>query len=97
MRGIEVGALHNPRLPPDHPNVFFLDHASAEGLREKYAADAIMAAHMDQIVEVDYVWSPGQTLSDVVGTMRRLTFYWRRMSWNIYPTQSAGFSRLPTY
>lgn len=67
MRGIEVGALHNPRLPPEHPNVFFLDHASAAELREKYAANAIMVSHMDQIVEVDYVWSPGKSLSEVVG------------------------------
>lgn len=67
MRGLEIGALHNPRLPRDHPNAFFLDHASAEELREKYATNALMVSHVDDIVDVDFVWRPGQTLTEAVG------------------------------
>jgi SAM-dependent methyltransferase len=60
-------ALHNPRLPADHPNAFFLDHASTDELRAKYLTNALMAQHLDQIVDVDYVWKPGRTLAQVVG------------------------------
>ncbi len=67
MRGLEIGALHNPRLPVDHPNSHFLDHATADELRAKYAEDPPMAAHLDEIVDVDYVWHPGMRLRDAVG------------------------------
>jgi SAM-dependent methyltransferase len=67
MRGLEIGALHNPRLPVDHPNSHFLDHATAEELRAKYAEDPPMAGHLDEIVDVDYVWQPGMRLRDAVG------------------------------
>lgn len=67
MRGLEIGALHNPRLPADHPNAFFLDHASADDLRAKYAENAHMVQFMDAIVDVDFVWHPGMTLAEVVG------------------------------
>jgi SAM-dependent methyltransferase len=68
MRGLEIGALHNPRLPVDHPNSRFLDHATADELRAKYAEDPPMAAHLDEIVDVDYVWHPGMRLRDAVGS-----------------------------
>jgi SAM-dependent methyltransferase len=67
MRGLEIGALHNPRLPVDHPNSFFLDHAPADELRAKYGEDPNMATHMAAIVDVDYVWKPGMKLRDAVG------------------------------
>src|SRR5437867_8279485 len=67
MRGLEIGPLHNPRLPRDHPNAFFLDHASADELREKYSNNAHTVAEMENIVDVDFVWKPGLTVQDVVG------------------------------
>jgi SAM-dependent methyltransferase len=68
MRGLEIGALHNPQLPVDHPNSYFLDHATADELRAKYAQDPNMAGHMAAIVDVDYVWKPGTRLRDTVVT-----------------------------
>jgi SAM-dependent methyltransferase len=67
MRGLEIGALHNPQLTVDHPNSYFLDHATADELRAKYAEDPNMASHMAAIVDVDYVWKPGMKLREAVG------------------------------
>ena len=66
MRGIEIGALHNPRLR-DHPNVKYLDHASREELAAKYADNPLMQPEIHRLVEVDYVWRPGTTLAATVG------------------------------
>jgi hypothetical protein len=67
MRGLEIGALHNPRLPVDHPNSYFLDHATADELRAKYAENPLMTEHVAEIVDVDYVWQPGMRLHEAVG------------------------------
>jgi predicted SAM-dependent methyltransferase len=67
MRGLEIGALHHPRLPVDHPNSHFLDHATADELRAKYAQDPNLTAQQKAaIVDVDYVCQPGMTLRDAV-------------------------------
>jgi hypothetical protein len=47
--------------------VQYVDHATTEDLREKYATDTFMAQHLDEIVDVDFVWSGGASLLDVVG------------------------------
>jgi hypothetical protein len=67
MRGIEIGALHNPRVR-DNPNVRYLDHASRDELAAKYAENPHMRSEIDHLVEVDYVWRPGATLAATVGT-----------------------------
>ncbi len=67
MRGLEIGALHNPRLPVGHRNSYFVDRATADELRVKYAEDPAMTAHTAEIVDVDYVWRPGTRLRDAVG------------------------------
>jgi hypothetical protein len=66
--GLEIGPLHSPVAPKREGfRVEVLDHATAAGLRAKYAADP----HVDTaaIEEVDFV-SDGRPLHEVVGTGR---------------------------
>ncbi len=65
--GLEIGPLYTPRFPRSRYQVRYVDHASTEDLREKYASDAFMAQHLDEIVDVDFVWSGSAPLLDVVG------------------------------
>jgi len=74
MVGIEVGALHSPRLPRGEPNVRYLDHATKEELRAKYAENPEAAPQADGLVDVDYVWQPGKRLIDVIGEDAPLDF-----------------------
>jgi SAM-dependent methyltransferase len=67
MRGLEIGALHSPRLRRDQANIRYLDHATKDQLREKYANNPLAAPYADALVDVDYVWSPGRSLRDIVG------------------------------
>ncbi len=67
MRGIEIGPLHNPRLTKDEANIRYLDHASREGLGEKYAGNPEVEPRAAHIVDIDYVWTPGKRLVDIVG------------------------------
>jgi hypothetical protein len=67
--GLEIGPLHAPRFPRDrYPKVRYVDHAPTEELRHKYATDAYMADHLDEIVEVDVVWSGGRRLAEAAGS-----------------------------
>lgn len=61
-RGLEIGALHNPRFATSDPNVFFVDHTDTESLRRKYAQDQNLADHLESLVEVDFVWGGDDTL-----------------------------------
>lgn len=66
-RGLEIGALHNPRFTKADGDIRYLDHATADDLRAKYAGDGNLAPDAHRIVEVDYVWRPGQRVADAVG------------------------------
>lgn len=66
-RGLEIGPLHSPRLPKPFFAVEYVDHASTEELRRKYADDGEMADRLDEIVDVDHVWSGDEPLLFVVG------------------------------
>ncbi len=66
-RGLEIGPLDKPRLAKDRYRVHYVDHASTEDLRQKYAADDAMRDHLDDIVDVDYVWTGAEPLAEVVG------------------------------
>jgi SAM-dependent methyltransferase len=66
-RVLEIGALHNPRLRKDEGNVSYLDLAPTDALRTKYQDNRDAAPHLSALVDVDYVWKPGETLSDAVG------------------------------
>jgi SAM-dependent methyltransferase len=58
MRGIEIGPLCYPLLKREKvPNLFYLDHASRDELRNKYAHDPNVEC--DLIPDIDYVVSDG--------------------------------------
>ena len=67
MRGLEIGALHKPRFDRTRTEVSYVDHAPTDELRHKYATDAAMADHLDEIVDVDFVWAGDRRLADAVG------------------------------
>ena len=67
MRGLEIGALHNPRVRRHQGNIRYLDHASKEGLRKKYANDQDAASQAHNLVDVDYVIEPGQDIAEAIG------------------------------
>ncbi|MDP9075751.1 MAG: class I SAM-dependent methyltransferase [Actinomycetota bacterium] len=74
MKGIEIGPLHNPRIGKETANVRYLDHASADELRAKYAGNPNDLAFYEDIVDVDFVWRPGQTLAETVGEWAPVDF-----------------------
>jgi hypothetical protein len=67
MRGLEIGALNKPRFDRMASDVSYVDHATTDELRHKYATDAVMADHLDEIVEVDVVWAGDRRLAEAVG------------------------------
>jgi SAM-dependent methyltransferase len=66
MRGLEIGPLASPRVGKEEGPVRYLDHASADELRRKYATNAEMQDRLDRIVEVDYVIGDGKRISEAV-------------------------------
>jgi hypothetical protein len=60
-RGFEVGPLDSPIVPRDGADVAYLDHASTDDLRLKYAADP----NVGEIAPVDAVWG-SRRLSSVL-------------------------------
>jgi hypothetical protein len=66
MRGIEIGPLHNPRLSKEEANIRYLDHESKEGLLLKYAGNPEVLRRVEHLVDVDYIWTPGKRMVDVV-------------------------------
>jgi hypothetical protein len=67
MRGIEIGPLASPAVKKAEGEVYYVDHADRIELQAKYANDSYMRTRLDDIVEVDYVLKPDQSLSDLVG------------------------------
>jgi SAM-dependent methyltransferase len=63
--GLEIGPLSHPLVTKAESNgqIFYVDSATAEQLREKYRGDAFVKA--DAIVETDYLWGR-QTLPELV-------------------------------
>jgi SAM-dependent methyltransferase len=68
MRGLEIGPLASPRIRKDEGDVRYVDHASTEELKQKYAQDLGMHGRLDQIVDVDYVIGKDQTISEAVAS-----------------------------
>jgi hypothetical protein len=66
-RGLEIGALHNPRLTRLEANIRYLDHATSEELRAKYSGNPDAEGRADDLVDVDFVWAPGKRLVEVLG------------------------------
>jgi SAM-dependent methyltransferase len=65
--GIEIGPLTHPVVSKTQGNVVYVDHASADELRAKYAGDSSVAA--ERIVPLDYV-TGDRSLLAVVGERR---------------------------
>jgi SAM-dependent methyltransferase len=66
-RGLEIGPLARPIVPKSAGSVFYVDHASRDELREKYAADTNMQPLLDHIVDVDFVLKDGLSLHEAAG------------------------------
>ena len=54
-RGAEIGPLSRPLVAKGESEVYYVDHCSAEQLREKYHGDPNVPP--DDIVDVDFIWS----------------------------------------
>jgi hypothetical protein len=63
--GLEFGPLNRPIVPRQHAEVYYVDHDDQAGLKRKYAAS--LGVETDKIPTIDFVWSNGQVLPDVVG------------------------------
>ncbi|MGH9096091.1 MAG: hypothetical protein ACRDWB_01570 [Acidimicrobiales bacterium] len=68
MGGLEIGPLANPRVPKDRGSITYLDHASTEDLKKKYASNGQLADQIDALVDVDIVQGQDQKLGEAVGT-----------------------------
>lgn len=64
QRGIEFGPLHDPLIRPSVGNIRYIDHASTNDLKKKYARDPVV--NLEKFVNVDYVWT-GQPLKPLIG------------------------------
>ena len=65
--GLEIGPSHNPIAPKKKGfNVQILDHASAQDLKKKYAGHEVYGVNLDNIEEVDYIWS-GESFDKLIG------------------------------
>jgi predicted SAM-dependent methyltransferase len=65
--GLEIGPSHNPVvLKKEGYNVQTLDHLSAEGLKQKYAAHGEFGVDLENVEEVDFVWN-GEPLPELIG------------------------------
>ncbi len=71
LRGIEVGAAHQPVVRRGDGDIQYVDHASTEELRRKYANDP--GVDLAALVEVDAVWG-AQTLAEAVGVSGRYNY-----------------------
>lgn len=67
MRGLEIGPLATPRVTKDEGPIRYLDHASSEALKQKYATNPGMQNRLKRIVDVDYVVGDNKTIADAVG------------------------------
>jgi SAM-dependent methyltransferase len=66
-RGLEIGALHRPRVSKADGPVFYVDRFTTEDLRARYQANEQTRPYLNEIVDVDFVISGSASLADVVG------------------------------
>ena len=71
MTGAEIGPLWNPAVTKAEGRVVYVDHASTEDLRVKYASDPNV--NVADLVGVDFVWG-AQTLAQVLGADHQLDY-----------------------
>lgn len=65
--GLEIGALNKPIVTPEMGDICYVDYATTEELRQKYAADPNV--EIEKIVEVSYIWGE-KRLIELVGETR---------------------------
>lgn len=65
MVGLEIGALDRPIVSKGQGDIRYVDHASADLLRRKYAGTPPPLIYPEKIVGIDYVW-PGGELADKI-------------------------------
>jgi SAM-dependent methyltransferase len=68
MRGLEIGPLASPRVGKNEGPIRYLDHASTDELKQKYATNPVMRTKLHKIVDVDYVIGANKTIADAVGS-----------------------------
>jgi SAM-dependent methyltransferase len=66
VRGVEIGALDKPIVPPSTPHIFYVDHADTMALREKCKDDANV--DIEKIVHVGGVWGE-KTLAEIAAAV----------------------------
>ncbi|WP_395662024.1 hypothetical protein [Aestuariivirga sp.] len=64
--GLEVAPYFNPVLLKDECSVKYVDYVSTDELRKKAAMNP--GANGREVMEVDYVWTPGRLLSSCIGS-----------------------------
>jgi SAM-dependent methyltransferase len=63
---LEIGGGYNPQFTKaEYPNVYHLDHATADELRKKYEADPVVQPFLDGIQPVDFV-SDGSPIENLI-------------------------------
>jgi hypothetical protein len=62
--GLEIGPLDNPFLAKEAFSVLYVDHASRADLLEKYKSTGKAWFDASQVVETDFVWTPGLVLAE---------------------------------
>ena len=63
---LEIGGGYRPRFTKgEYPNVFHLDHATAEDLRKKYSNEPVACDLVENIQPVDFV-SDGSPIEDLI-------------------------------
>lgn len=70
-RGIEVGALDKPIVPPTTVGIFYVDHTDTASLREKYGADP--SVDLSNLVEVGGIWGQN-TLAEAAASVAPVDF-----------------------
>jgi SAM-dependent methyltransferase len=71
LDGLEIGALASPLVRSDEGNVFYVDYASREALRERLRNDPMIDT--DNLVNVDGVWGE-QTLEECIGVDKKVDY-----------------------
>ena len=66
--GLEFGPLNRPIVPRERAQVYYVDHETQAGLRQKYAKS--LGEETSKIPIIDYVWADGCSLCDVVGNRK---------------------------
>jgi len=69
--GLEIGPLDRPIVRPTDGEIHYVDHATTDELKRKYATHANV--DKEKLVQIDHVWGE-TTLSDAVGPQKRYDY-----------------------